>query len=40
MGFYNTASAADNGELLIQLVGVMNDPFAVADGYDGIHSFP
>lgn len=29
-GFYNTASAADNGELLIQLVGVMDDPFAIA----------
>lgn len=28
--FYNTASAADKGELLIQLVGVMDDPFAIA----------
>lgn len=29
-GYYNTASQADGGELLIQLVGVMNDPFAIA----------
>lgn len=29
-GFFNTASAGDNGELLIQLVGVMDDPFAIA----------
>lgn len=26
--FYNTASQADSGELLIQLVGVIDDPFA------------
>lgn len=29
-GHYNSASAADGGELLIQLVGVMDDPFAIA----------
>lgn len=29
-GYYNTASAADNGELLIQLVSVMDDPIAIA----------
>lgn len=29
-GFYYTANAANNGERLIQLVGVMNDPFGIA----------